>query len=256
MMSDLRQSGTSGFRARALLAALLLLMTIPVLMTAAGCSGSGGSSLAVPGAVITRATEGEFSEDAKVLAARRAEGAWIPADEARRLDNDLARIRTRFEAVRGISAKPTFDLHGLLVRVTTGSPLRDAWRRGEIPTGDAALDTLLTEYGPTQVEAQPLLALGEEEWYVLRFDQSLNMPKLAALFAAAHPDVTGANANLTLGDGDDIQITDATDGTRTYTFSRGWGDCQAGCIERHYWEFAVPTSGEPSLSREWGSELP
>jgi hypothetical protein len=36
----------------------------------------------------------------------------------------------------------------------------------------------------------------------------------------------------------------------------GWGDCQAGCIERHVWTFDVDTSGGLTLVSETGDPLP
>ena len=36
----------------------------------------------------------------------------------------------------------------------------------------------------------------------------------------------------------------------------GWGDCPAGCINRHRWFYAVTGSGEVTLDRENGPEVP
>lgn len=254
-MISRRRGSSPALGAAAFFCAAGALLLLPF---AAGCGGGGGDPVGVtlPASVVTRSNEQAYSEDAKILAARAAQGAWLSADEAARIDRELGRIRDANPAVRNIHARPAFQLHDLLVRVRTSASWRDRWRAGQVTTGQAALDGLLNEYGPSRVDAQPLIAGAEEEWFVLHFDQSLNMPKLAQLFAAASPDVTGANANQTLGDGDDITVSENAAGGRTYTFSVGWGDCQAGCISRHYWEFAVAADGTPTPLGERGDPLP
>jgi hypothetical protein len=44
--------------------------------------------------------------------------------------------------------------------------------------------------------------------------------------------------NTLVGDGDDIQVSFNHD-TANIVFSVGWGDCPAGCMDRHYWQFLV-----------------
>ncbi len=39
-------------------------------------------------------------------------------------------------------------------------------------------------------------------------------------------------------------------------FTVGWGDCQAGCIEKHTWTFAVGPDGAVTLQAEDGSPVP
>ena len=40
------------------------------------------------------------------------------------------------------------------------------------------------------------------------------------------------------------------------TVRLGWGDCQAGCIERHVWTFEVAPDGTVKLVSESGDEVP
>jgi hypothetical protein len=40
------------------------------------------------------------------------------------------------------------------------------------------------------------------------------------------------------------------------TIEIGWGDCQAGCISRHHWFYAVATDGSIHLDREDGPAVP
>jgi hypothetical protein len=40
------------------------------------------------------------------------------------------------------------------------------------------------------------------------------------------------------------------------TIEVGWGDCEAGCINRHHWTFAVAKTGGIELEREDGPSVP
>ena len=40
------------------------------------------------------------------------------------------------------------------------------------------------------------------------------------------------------------------------TFEVGWGDCQAGCIERHRWTYGVSSNGAVTLLTETGDPVP
>jgi hypothetical protein len=71
------------------------------------------------------------------------------------------------------------------------------------------------------------------------------------IFAGAMPltpDVIGASkwwvATPLAGGGYSIEIT------------IGWGDCQAGCIEKHVWTFEVAADGGVKLISEKGDEVP
>jgi hypothetical protein len=48
----------------------------------------------------------------------------------------------------------------------------------------------------------------------------------------------------------------AVEGGYQVTFTIGWGDCPAGCINRHVWTFAVSPGGEVALIGEEGPPVP
>lgn len=48
----------------------------------------------------------------------------------------------------------------------------------------------------------------------------------------------------------------AVEGGYQVVFTVGWGDCPAGCINRHRWTFAVAPGGEVGLIGEEGPEVP
>ncbi len=47
-----------------------------------------------------------------------------------------------------------------------------------------------------------------------------------------------------------------TDGGFRITYVVGWGDCQAGCINRHQWVFEVTADGTVTLVDESGEPVP
>jgi hypothetical protein len=71
------------------------------------------------------------------------------------------------------------------------------------------------------------------------------------LFSGAiqlQPDLIGASkyweATPLAGGGYEIKLT------------LGWGDCPAGCIDRHIWTFRVTPDGQVELVKEEGPEVP
>lgn len=62
------------------------------------------------------------------------------------------------------------------------------------------------------------------------------------------PDVIGASQWWT--------ATPLAGGGYTIELTMGWGDCQAGCIERHVWTFEVGAEGTVELIGETGDPVP
>ena len=48
----------------------------------------------------------------------------------------------------------------------------------------------------------------------------------------------------------------AVEGGYQVVFNVGWGDCPAGCINRHRWTFLVAPDGQVGLIAEEGPEVP
>lgn len=236
---------------------VVALTALGLLALTMGCGSGGGTSTGVtPGPTsgfVTRTNEPSFSEDAVILALRVATGAWLSADQARAFDTDINRIRQQVPAVARIRARADFVPRDLLVTVNPGTPWIADWKNGTLATGETALDALLAEYGITSVRLLADYGDGGAT-LVLRFGQTLNMKALKDLVQAASPRITAAEPNGIAGDGDNITFRN-TGGVKTYTFSQGWGDCPAGCIDRHYWD--VTLAADNSLSvEERGSPLP
>jgi Carboxypeptidase regulatory-like domain len=52
------------------------------------------------------------------------------------------------------------------------------------------------------------------------------------------------------------QAATSTDGAWGVTVDVGWGDCQAGCIDHHVWQWQVAKDGSVTLMSETGPALP
>ncbi|HEY5629913.1 MAG TPA: carboxypeptidase-like regulatory domain-containing protein, partial [Candidatus Limnocylindrales bacterium] len=52
------------------------------------------------------------------------------------------------------------------------------------------------------------------------------------------------------------QATPSTDGAWAVTVDVGWGDCPAGCINHHVWQWQVAKDGSVTLASETGSAIP
>jgi len=63
-----------------------------------------------------------------------------------------------------------------------------------------------------------------------------------------NPDVIGASKWWT--------AAPLTDGGYQIEITVGWGDCMAGCIERHMWTYEVKRDGALRLISEQGDEVP
>ncbi len=212
-----------------------------------GCGGGDETGTEPLGGItqtnITRSTEGTFSDSARVLAARdaAAKGAtWLNADTARGYDNDLSVIRATYPTVRNIEARPDYDLRTVVAVVRAGTTVAKSWSTNEIVTGEPALDTLLTEFAPESIEQLGATTESGSAYFTLKFGQSLNMVKLAERLRGSSANIVASDPNYTAGDGDNIVSSIA----HQYVFSRGSGDCPAGCINRHTWQFTISDDGK------------
>lgn len=84
-----------------------------------------------------------------------------------------------------------------------------------------------------------------------------SVEEAAARVAEVHPELAGIGPH----DPDMIGGCCFWEGSQsgdgyTVRFEVGWGDCPAGCIERHAWTFAVSAAGGVTLLAEQGSPVP
>ena len=221
----------------------------------AGCGSKSGTvgSVATPSTTrITRATENNFSLDARIIAARESSTGWISADVAAQVDADLQKIRAAYPALANYHALPEVDPNTILVTVKSGTAWLAKWQAGTLTTGVSALDALSTNYQAAQVKEVP--AFSGDVVFRLSFANPMATKFVASAYKEAASDILSAEVNNTAGDGDNITRTVAGQ-TRVYSVSAGWNDCPAGCINRHTWAVTLQ-SGDIMELKESGSPLP
>ncbi|PAP78258.1 hypothetical protein [Rubrivirga marina] len=213
-----------------------------------GCDAAGPVSPDTP--ALSPEEEAAYAEDATVLAFRYQlqagdrDAVEIPDALVHDLADALIRARASEEGdlILGIRARAALSPVRLLVAVDPEAAWTGAWRAGATETGDAAVDALLDRYGLSLSRYLDGLDLA-----VLHSPTALNTVALAGRFAAVDG-VRYAEPDGLAGDGDDISAVRTDDGW-VLDFSRGSGDCPAGCIERTYWTFEV----EPNTVNYLGS---
>jgi hypothetical protein len=141
---------------------------------------------------------------------------------------DMYRIRTF----------PSPATRELMVRVDPAREWTTAWKDLNAMTGDPSIDSLVEEYD-LSVRIYYEWTIGEVA--VLRAARPLHVAALATRFEPI-PGVIWAEPNGAIGDGNDIRARRHGDGWRL-DYSVGFGDCPAGCINRHTWSFAVTAAG-------------
>ena len=185
--------------------------------------------------------------DAGVLALRHTlavERDSTTIDLDRQLVDELYRavgsVRASEHAglVEGIRTFPAVPANEIYVSTDTSVAWTAAWARGEARTGYDPVDDLVSDRGFS------LAQFHQARWYdtaVLVSDDALNTVALTRQLDAL-PDVRFAGPNGWGGDGNDIEAAREGSGWRL-DFSRGSGDCPAGCIQRTYWTFRVGADG-------------
>lgn len=206
--------------------------------------------------IITADNEARFSEDALVLATRLAGEPGIATDRVAGFEKDLRNIREKHPRLEDIHARPAFVLDEVLVALSAKASWRERWVSGDLKTGDAALDALLERYGANEVKTISPVVGGSRkerarlETYLVSFEGPLNIASLAREMESVSPEIRYAEPNGVSGDGDDIVFEELEDGTESYVFSEGTGDCLAGCIDRRSWTVTVDEDGGVSPLRQ------
>lgn len=147
---------------------------------------------------------------------------------------------------------PGYSLHEIIVAVDTSASWVQAWMNGNVQTGELAIDRITQAWDLTLND--PLNPDCSLCFVVLRTDQSLNTVALAAEFTGIQG-VWYAESNGFGGDGNTIDVAPHEDAIEL-VYSRGFGDCPAGCIGRHYWRFSVAADGSVEFVESYGSPLP
>jgi hypothetical protein len=134
-----------------------------------------------------------------------------------------------------IHALPCYSLQSIGLKVNTTAPEIISLVNGQIPTGDNALDNILTKYEFDSLRTA--YSYPDFPWLSIYTKNSYNLtPIIKALEKI--PSVILAENNGGCLDGNDIHLERDLN-IATISFSIGRGDCPAGCIYRRYWIFRI-----------------
>ncbi|KAG4069932.1 hypothetical protein HA402_015156 [Bradysia odoriphaga] len=145
----------------------------------------------------------------------------------KRIQRELKTIRTAYPEVSSVGHSPRWAVGVLIANVS-----------------DEQLEQIRIQYG--EVTSRPMF----EPYKVLTFAKPYNPEALAKELTSKNL-VQSAEPDSIIGGGNKIEYNTWN---RVYTFSQGWGDCQAGCINKHFWDFYV-FSTRAFLLREYGTPL-
>jgi uncharacterized repeat protein (TIGR01451 family) len=188
---------------------------------------------------IARSSSMDFPDQDAELLAMEISGALLPPLSLyNQIHDDLTAIRQAYPQMNSISHRPRWVPGRLLVGLTP-----EAWE--QFQRGDYhAWDDLNDQYGPVDI-----IPFNWMPAVRLQFAERYNPEYLAPLYGAIDG-VRYAEPDMTFGGSTDILVS-----LPEYTFKMGWGDCPAGCIYNHYWDFIV-VEGHVTLVREYGDPLP
>jgi hypothetical protein len=127
-------------------------------------------------------------------------------------------------------------------------------KAGNIPTGNAQVDSLISDYDLTLQFYTNYN--GWFPYHVVSFasDSNYNLPPLTDLFENV-PGVMFSDPGTVIGDGNDISATIYPNYVQL-AYSIGWEDCPSGCIYRHYWTFNVYYNCSVEYLGESGTNIP
>lgn len=141
--------------------------------------------------------------------------------------------------------------HSVIVAVDSNKSWTNNWRLGNRITGNSQIDGLVLNYDLRLINyySYPILHAA-----VLESPKPINIYALSKKFNTIDG-VIFAEENRTVGEGNDISAL-IEQNYLTIVFSKGWGDCPAGCIYRHYWLFNIKFDGNVSFVRSYGDVIP
>lgn len=123
-----------------------------------------------------------------------------------------------------------------------------------IPTGNLSVDSLISDNNLHLSSYQNWFHFMPYQTAILQSDSNLNIVALANKFLSL-PGVFYAEPSIYAGDGNEIQ--DSIYPTFVeLNYSYGWGDCEAGCISRHFWKFRVFHDCSVEFVGSYGTPLP
>ena len=149
--------------------------------------------------------------------------------------------------INNIVAFTWAPLNNLIFSLDDNAPWKENWKNGIIKTDITEIDSLISLYGLKIDSYHP------NDFATLVSNKPYNTIALSHKFEGL-PYLNYVEPNFWVGDGPYI-TAEVNPNYITYTLSIGFGDCPAGCISRHYWEYNVYTTGRVQFIKEYGNEL-
>lgn len=180
-----------------------------------------------PIALAQRVDLGDPRVEAEYLSLEISGELRPPVALADQIEADLAAIRRKHPDLADIHVFPSWLPGEVLVGLTP-----PAYSEFQAGTFDG-FDSLYAELGTPHTQAHD-----SGQWVHFQFGQVYHSERIAEQFRL-FSGVRHAGPNFLIGDGNDIVAR----ANRTYTLSRGYGDCPAGCIYRESFDFTVTDAG-------------
>jgi len=118
-------------------------------------------------------------------------------------------------------------------------------------TGIESIDTLITNY---EVEITNPIPFNEYYMVNIYSIKPYNTYALSNKFFSTG-EFNSYEPNALLGDASSINYR-TDNNLRVYIYRLGWGDCEAGCTNNHYWEISIDENNTVNLLNEYGDPLP
>ena len=130
---------------------------------------------------------------------------------------------------------PNISYNSLFMKIDTNYAWIKTFLQDSLISGNNTFDSITSLYNFKLDEYWNFTSFNA---IIIKTKSILNIPSLVPIFQQFDglSDIIGYC--LCEGDGDNIETIIIND-TANISFSAGWGDCPAGCMFRHYWEFSV-----------------
>lgn len=207
-----------------------------------------------------------YSEDAHRLALRDEltsrsqpkEGFEIDADRVNFYFEALTKIGQMIGSTEEIPSHlseihtfPNPSVREVLLVLDKDSQFKDAFSQKRTITPDLYMNQLLSQ-NRISIKDYQESSIGPQ--VLLYADKMLNAPELAHTLAQ-FKGISGAEAVIPSGDGNDITAGAEGKNATAIKLSIGKGDCPSGCIHRKFWVFYVHPDGSVTFEGTRG-ELP
>jgi len=117
-------------------------------------------------------------------------------------------------------------------------------------TSIESIDSLINNY---EVQFKNPISFNEDYMINIYSDKPYNTYALSNKFLSTN-EFNYFDPNGIIGDGGSIKFK-TENNLRIYIYRLGWGDCEAGCMNNHYWEVSIDND-EVNLLTEYGDPLP